>query len=154
MEACIMSANSIQTYETLSYANFIGLEDFPPVSFNAFEHHLESDIACYLTRFFRESAPAEPMREQPVAFAIPSVLDLSMYFHCHEFDILDGLEVLKRDGYHCEMRDFYKPIVVHHRPTPVIHVKNFMERRRDGFRDLFKQIGKWLNMNRKGLAGS
>ncbi len=118
---------------------FIGLEEFPPVRFSGFDHNVDVHIAQYLRDFFRKSTPSD---EAPT-FVIPSILDLSMYFHCHEFDILDVIETLKRQGYECDVRDFYKPIRVKTAPPPVYHMRRFVENRWRGIGNFLMQLARY-----------
>lgn len=135
----------------LSYNDerFVGLEDFPPVRFDSFDHNVETHIAQYLRDFFKKNTPSGDSSRESSQLVIPSILDLSMYFHCHEFDILDTIETLRRHGYDCEVRDFYKPIKVKTTPAPVYQLRRIAEEVWNGFCKTCKQLASSLRPRRE-----
>lgn len=88
-----MPGASVETPHNNNLVDVIWLEEFPPCSFNTgISSTLQ--IVTYLRRMLESR-----QNEQARALVIPSVIELSGFFHRSELDILDAFSELKSQGY-------------------------------------------------------
>ncbi|MBX2859945.1 MAG: hypothetical protein KTR14_01830 [Vampirovibrio sp.] len=92
----------------------VGLEEFPPVTFNPIENNMVKNEVRYLSDFL-DLLNVEEGEERLLYF--PSVSELSMFFFCHEFEVMEAIHLLKKEGYLLEVTGIYEPVRVNQIPA-------------------------------------
>ncbi|MGE0200429.1 MAG: hypothetical protein AB7P76_05615 [Candidatus Melainabacteria bacterium] len=93
----------------------IRAEELPKVAFNAFEGKVPHKIAGYLRAFLNDTARVH----QSEMLSVPSISELAMHLFSHEFDVLEALKTLERQGFKYYMQDLYSPVLITR--IPVCH---------------------------------